>query len=149
MTIKEKIHEAYLRILEEKIQLFQKKLADLRESGSHETKSTAGDKYETALAMLHIEQENTNQQLKEVLKQKLLFGKIDPTISTSKIINGSLIKTNKGYLLLGVALGKATVDGINVMALSPVSSLGQKLMGLKVNDRAEMNGIHYIIESVV
>ena len=148
MTLKEKIYEAYLRMIDDKILFFQKALAGLRESGSNETKSTAGDKYETALAMLHIEQENTNRQLKEVLKQKLLFSKIDPAISTSTIINGSLIKTNKGYLFLSVALGKNNVGGINVIALSPDSPLGQKIIGLKVNDKVEINGIQYIIESI-
>lgn len=149
MDFKEKIYESYLRILEDKIQLFRNNLDELRESGSNETKSTAGDKYETALAMLHIEQENTNRQLKEALKQKVLFSKIDPTVSTSKIINGSLIKTDKGYFFLSIALGKIIVDGITVIALSPHSPLGQKLMRLKANDTAEMNGARYIIESVV
>ena len=149
MTFKQKVYGQYLQSINDKIRLLRTALDDLKESSSNETKSTAGDKYETALAMLHIEQENTSRQLKEVFKQKLLFSKIDPTISTSKIINGSLIKTNKGYLLLGVALGKASVDGINVMALSPVSPLGQKIIGLKINDRAEVNGIHYIIEGIV
>lgn len=149
MTFKEKVYESYLQILEDKIQLFQTNLNDLRESSSNETKSTAGDKYETAIAMLHIEQENTNQQLKEALKQKILFSKIDPHVSTSKIINGSLIKTNKGYFFLSIALGKIIVDSTMIIALSPHSPLGQKLMGLKANDAAEMNGTRYIIENIV
>jgi len=135
--------------LESKIQLFQNTLIELKESSSNETKSTAGDKYETALAMLHIEQENTNQQLEDTLKQKILFSKIDPAIPASKIINGSLIKTNKGYFFLSIALGKTVVDDITVIALSSHSPLGQKLLGLKVNDMAEMNGIIYLIESIV
>ena len=149
MTFKEKIYESYLRILEDKIQLFQNTLDELRESSSNETKSTAGDKYETALAMLHIEQENTNQQLKEAIKQKILFSKIDPVVSTSKIINGSLIKTNRGYFFLSIALGKTVVDDVTVIALSPHSPLGQKLMGLKVNDTTGINGMEYLIENVV
>ena len=149
MTFKEKIYESYLRILEDKIQLFQNTLYELRESGINETKSTVGDKYETALAMLHIEQENTNQQLTEAVKQKVLLSKIDPNVSTSKIINGSLIKTNKGYFFLSVALGNTIVDGIAVIALSPYSPLGQKLIGLKANDTTEINGTRYVIENVV
>ena len=149
MTFKEKIYKSYLRILEDKIQLFQNILNELRESSSNETKSTAGDKYETALAMLHIEQENTNQQLKEAVKQKVLFSKIDPAASTSTIINGSLIKTNRGYFFLSIALGKTVVDDITVIALSPHSPLGQKLMGLKVNDTTRINGMEYLIETVV
>jgi hypothetical protein len=42
----------------------QKVLADLHHSASNETKSTAGDKHETALAMLQLEQENKRQQLR-------------------------------------------------------------------------------------
>ena len=149
MTFKNKIYGSYLEIIQDKIQLFQNNLNELMYSISNETKSTAGDKHETALAMLQIEQENTNQQLKEALNQKALFGKMDPTFFTSKIINGSLIKTNKGYFFLSIALGKTIVEGIDVIALSPHSPLGQKIMGLKVNDTAEINGVHYIIESIV
>lgn len=149
MTFKEEIYKSYHCIIQDKIQLFQNTLNELKESISNETKSTAGDKHETALAMLQIEQENTNQQLKEAMKQKALFDKIDPTVSASLILNGSLVKTNKGYLFLSIALGKTKVDGIEVIALSHNSPLGQKLVGLKVNDTAEINGIHYIIESIV
>jgi len=136
-------------MIESKIRLFQNNLDELKESSTNETKSSAGDKYETALAMIHIEQENTSQQLKEALKQKILFSKIDPTVTTEKIINGSLIKTNKGYFFLSLALGKTVVDGISVIALSPYSPLGQKLIGLRENDSVQINGIHYIIENVV
>jgi hypothetical protein len=149
MTFKERIYESYLQMIESKIRLFQNNLDELKESSTNETKSSAGDKYETALAMIHIEQENTNQQLKEALKQKILFSKIDPAVITEKIINGSLIKTNKGYFFLSLALGKTIVDGISVIALSPYSPLGQKLVGLRENDSVQMNGIHYIIENVV
>ncbi len=148
MTLKEKIFEAYSGLIDDKIQLFLQTLKDLRESVSNETKNTAGDKYETALAMLHIEQENTGQQLNEALKQKSLFGKIDPSVNTSKIINGSLVKTNKGYFFMSVALGKTIVDGNTVIALSPHSPLGQKIMGLKAKDTAAINGSQFIIESV-
>jgi len=149
MTFKERIYESYLQMIESKIRLFQNNLDELKESSTNETKSSAGDKYETALAMIHIEQENTNQQLKEALKQKILFSKIDPAVTTEKFINGSLIKTNKGYFFLSLALGKTIVDGISVIALSPYSPLGQKLVGLRENDSVQMNGIHYIIENVV
>ena len=148
MTLKEKIYESYFRIIEDKISLLQNNLAELKESSTNETKSTAGDKYETALAMIHIEQENTNQQLKQALKQKILFSKIDPHVCTSKIINGSLVKTNRGHFFLSIALGKTTVDGITVIALSPDSPLGQKLIGLRENEFAEINNIRYTIEKV-
>jgi len=43
MTFKEKIYKSYQHIIQDKIQLFQNTLNELREIGSNETKSTAGD----------------------------------------------------------------------------------------------------------
>ena len=74
--------------------------------------------------------------------------KINPAISTGKIINGSLIKTNRGYFFVSSALGKAVVEGVTVMAVSPQSPLGIKLMGLCRGDITEVNNNRYIIESI-
>ena len=128
--------------------MLQQVLADLKESGSNETKSTAGDKHETALAMLQIEQANTRGQLQEVLLQKSALEKINPAISASVIVNGSLIKTDKGYFFMSIAAGKIEIDNYSIIALSPQSPLGKKMMGLHQSDIVEMNGITYIIEGV-
>lgn len=128
--------------------MLQQVLNDLKESGTNETKSTAGDKHETALAMLQIEQANTRGQLQEVLLQKVALEKINPALSAQVIVTGSLIKTNRGYFFMSTALGKAVVEDITVMALSPQSPLGQKLMGLKVEATAGINDIKYVIETI-
>lgn len=149
MHLKQKIYDHYLKLIHDKVAMLQQVLADLKESGSNETKSTAGDKHETALAMLQIEQANTRGQLQKVLSQKTALEKIDPTISATMIVNGSLVKTNRGYLFISIAAGKITIDGIHVISLSPQSPLGQKLMGLKVGDSDEINNTEYLIESIV
>lgn len=149
MTLKQKIYNHYLQVANDKVQLLQKVLADLKESGSNETKSTAGDKHETALAMLQIEQANTRGQLKDALEQKAALEKINPVVSAPIIVNGSLVKTNRGYLFLSIALGKATIEGTAVIALSPQSPLGIKLMGLAVADVAAINNNSYLVESIV
>lgn len=123
-------------------------LADLKESGANETKSTAGDKHETALAMLQIEQANKREQLNHVVAQKILVEKINPTIIAAAVVMGSLIKTDQGYLFMSVALGKAVVEGISFIALSPQSPLGQQLMGLNEKDTAIINNKSYHIEAI-
>ena len=148
MTLKQKIYNHYLQVINDKIKLLQKVLADLKESGSNETKSTAGDKHETALAMLQIEQANIRGQLKDVTDKKTAFIKINPLLTPPTIVNGSLIKTNRGYLFMSVALGKAIIDGVAVTALSPQSPLGIKLLGLSVTDIAEINNIQYVIAKI-
>jgi hypothetical protein len=148
MTFKQKVYEHYLQSINDKISLLRNTLNDLKESSSNETKSTAGDKHETALAMLQIEQKNVSQQLKEALDQKVLFEQIKAIVIKPEATKGNLLKTNRGYLFLSIALGKIIVDGITIMAISPQSPLGQKLSGLKINDTAEINGTAYVIEDI-
>jgi len=136
-------------MLETKIIGLQQQLNDLKESTANETKSTAGDKYETARAMLQIEQDNTRRQLQEAMEQQSIFTAIDISISSNEIIRGSLVKTNKGYFLISVALGKIIVDGTPVIALSPQSPLGKQLMSLRINDNTAINNITYTIEGIV
>lgn len=148
MKLKQKIYNHYLHLINEKVNMLQQVLADLKESGANETKSTAGDKHETALAMLQIEQANKRAQLQEVLTQKAALEKIDPLLTAALIVNGSLIKTNRGYLFMSIALGKTVIDNNTVIALSPQSPLGQKLMGLKTGDTALINEMKYDIEEI-
>jgi hypothetical protein len=148
MTFKEQVHRHCMEMVNNKIRLLQLTLHDLKESASNETKSTAGDKHETALAMLQIEQANTSVQLDNVLSQKVFLDKITPTLRATHVAKGSLVKTNNGYLFISIALGKITVEGIPVIALSPQSPLGSKLVGLRENETTVVNGVTYLVLSI-
>src|SRR4051812_37830754 len=148
MTFKENVYEQCRKVVNDKIEFLRQTLRDLKESASNETKSTAGDKHETALAMLQIEQENISRQLETSLVTKLSIEKINAGIRPEQVVNGALIKTNKGYLYVIAALGKITVDQMTVVALSAHSPLGSKLMGLNVGEMATINGMTYKIESI-
>lgn len=149
MALKEKIYNHCRQLVENNIQDIRKRVEDLQASVSNETKSTAGDKYETARAMLHIEQEQANKQLHGALQQKAALDAIDIATTSSRITNGSLVKTNKGYLFISIGLGKAIIGGHTVFALSPQSPLGIKLMGLKEGDTTTINNTTYTIEEVL
>lgn len=148
MTLKQKIHNHFVQVLHHKITLLQNVLNDLKESGANETKSTAGDKHETALAMLQIEQANKRAQLQELELQNAVLEKINPLLTPEAVVNGSLIKTNHGYLYLSAALGKAVVEGITVTALSQQSPLGKQLLHLTTGQTASVNTAHYIVEGI-
>ena len=148
MHIKQQIHAHYIDTINSKILMLQQTLADLKESGSNETKSTAGDKHETALAMLQIEQANTRGQLQEALEQRSVLITINPDIITKKVLPGSYVKTNKGNFYISVALGKLIIDGETVMAISPQSPLGAKLIGCYIGDTVTINANTFLVESI-
>jgi hypothetical protein len=146
-ALKQKILSVCLNILDERIKALRASLRDLTEGAENDAKSSAGDKHETARAMMQLEHENISRQLDELLKEKNELVQTD--ITTDTIIHkGSLIRTNHRFLFLSIALGKVEIDGTEVMALSPQSPLGRKLIGLSASDVVEMNGIQYTVEEV-
>ena len=148
MTFKQKIHQHYLQLVQDRIDVFRDMIVALTEDSKNDAKGSAGDKHETALSMMHIEQEKLNHKLKEVLAQKAILDKIDSTTVAKTIIVGSLVKANGIFLYLSAALPKIAIDGINVIALSPQSPLGNKLMGNEEGFTFEINGTKYLIESI-
>ena len=149
MTLKQKIHLHYTRQVQDKIDVFRDMIAALTEDSKNDAKGSAGDKHETALSMMHIEQEKLNHKLKEVLAQKAVLDKIDSTTIAKTIIVGSLVKANGIYLYLSLALPKITIDQVNIIALSPQSPLGEKLMGNKVGFEFEINATKYHVDSIL
>ena len=147
-TFKEKTHHYYLQLVQDRIDVFRDMIGALTEDSKNDAKGSAGDKHETALSMMHIEQEKLNHKLSEVLAQKAILDKIDPLKVLDTIALGSLVKANGIFLYLSTALPKVSIEGINVIALSPQSPLGAKLMGNQVGFTFEINSTRYFIESI-
>lgn len=148
MTLKQKIHQHYCQLVQDKIDIFRDMISALTEDSENDAKGSAGDKHETALSMMHLEQEKLNYKLKEVLEQKVVLDKIDSTARAETIILGSLVKANGIYLFLSAALPKINIDGINIIALSPQSPLGNKLMGNQEGFTFEINGTKYLVATI-
>jgi hypothetical protein len=148
MTFKQKIYQQYHQLVQDRIDVFKDMIVALTEDSKNDAKGSAGDKHETALSMMHLEQEKLNTKLKEVLTQKAVLDKIDASIVAETIVLGSLVKANGIYLYLSLALPKINVEGVNIIALSPQSPLGNKLMGNKVGFTFEINTTKYLIEEI-
>lgn len=149
MTLKQKIHTHYLQLVQDRIDVFKDMILALTEDSKNDAKGSAGDKHETALSMMHIEQEKLNMKLREVLTQKAVLDKIDAATSAETIIVGSLVKANGIYLYVSLALPKINIEGINIIALSPQSPLGNKLMGNTIGFSFEINTTKYLIEEIL
>jgi len=123
-------------------------ISGLTEDAQNDAKGSAGDKHETALSMMHIEQEKLNHKLKEILDQKAILDKIDASANHTKIALGSLVQANGMLLFISAALPKITIEDKTIIAVSPQSPLGSKLMGNEVGFEFEINTTKFKIESV-
>lgn len=147
--MKEKIHSHYSQLVQDKIDVFRDMISALTEDSKNDAKGSAGDKHETALSMMHIEQEKLNHKLSEFIAQKAVLDKIDPTALHSKAALGSLVQTNKMLLYISTALPKISIDDKIVFAISPQSPLGEKLVGNVAGFSFEINGTPYGIEYIL
>ncbi len=139
----------YKQLLQDRIDVFQDMISGLTTDAQNDAKGSAGDKHETALSMMHLEQEKLNYKLREIVEQKSILDKIDSSSVHLHVALGSLVQANGLLLFISTALPKITVEDKTVFALSPQSPLGSLLMGNTVGHSFELNGKTYLIESVL
>lgn len=149
MTFKEQIIGQYVQRIQDKIDAFQDMIAALSEDSKNDAKSSAGDKHETALSMMHIEQEKLNYKMKEYLNDNQQFSAIDFSKKSTKVIVGSLVKANANYFLISIALPKITVQGAMVFGISPQSPLALLLIGNEIGNTFSINNIEYVINEIL
>jgi len=149
-SFREKVIRYYIKSVSGKMDSLQRQQADLLESLKQETKSTAGDKYETSRAMLHLEQENIASQLSVLLQQKAILESIAVSDAPAqKVQFGSMVKTGKGMIFIAAALGKVLMDDQTVFAVSPESPLGKLLIGKAVQESVSVQSATYKIETIL
>lgn len=124
-------------------------LQDVTDAGNNETKSTAGDKHETARAMMQLEQEKLSKQVQEAENQLVEFEKIDFNKNTGSVALGSLTETNKGLFFISTSIGKIQLEDKTVFVISNKSPLGLVLIGKKEKDTVLFNGVSYVIENII
>lgn len=146
--MKHQIIQRYTLLLQDRIDIFRDMISGLTEDAQNDAKGSAGDKHETALSMMHLEQEKLNYKLQEILAQKVILDKIDATARHTKIALGSLVQANGMLLFVSAALPKITIDDATIIAVSPQSPLGNKLMGNTIGFTFEINTTRYIIEKI-
>ena len=148
MTFKQKIKSHYQNLLSEKINELRFMISDLAQDAQNDAKGSAGDKHETALSMMHLEQEKFNQKLAEIIGQKNGIDKIDADAIHTKVALGSLVQTNEMLFYISAALPKITIDNKTIIAVSPESPLGSQLLGKSVGDEITINNNRFHIKTI-
>ena len=148
MTFKQKIKTHYQNLLSEKINELRFMISDLAQDAQNDAKGSAGDKHETALSMMHLEQEKFNQKLAEIIGQKNGIDKIDADAIHTKVALGSLVQTNEMLFYISAALPKITIDNKTIIAVSPESPLGSQLIGKSPGDVVLINSNRFEIKTI-
>lgn len=136
-------------LVAEKVTMATQAIASTKESRDGDTKSSAGDKYETSREMAQQELNRLEGQLGQARGLKAELARINPAKTTTIAELGSLVTTSQGHFFLSVGLGKVEVEGTVYFALSLVSPMGKQLLGCKIGDKIQFNGREWLVEEVV
>lgn len=149
LQFKQDIYEYCMQTLQHSIETVENILKNLEESRNNESKSSAGDKYETGRAMLHLEEEKNKAQLAAVLLAKSVLLSIDLSKSYNKVEVGSFVITNNGKYFIAVGIGKILINKELIYAISLDSPIGQLLQNRKSGESFTFNGKVINIEHII
>ena len=134
------LHQHCQSLVEQKLMAVETALREAKGAAHEETKSSAGDKYETSRAMMHLEQEKLARQRAEVLKLRKVLDQINPYQTSGQVSLGSLVESSRGMFYLAVSLGAIVWEGKTYFVISAVAPIGQALRGLRAGDTFAFNG---------
>lgn len=148
-AIKNKLYALCADYVGQRINTAQQAIEMAQASADEETKSSVGDKYETARAMMQLEMEKHHTMLNDALKTKQVLEKINLQQNAQSIQPGSLVWTNYGNFFVSISAGQLRVENETYFAISPATPIGSKLIGLKPGATFQFNNKSYHIEKIV
>lgn len=148
MEIKRRLHDYCLNYVCQRIERIKSEIASVQHSANEETKSSAGDKHETARAMAQLEVELNSKQLIEAEKLLAALHQIDITREFITVGAGALVRTSSGDFFISISIGKINLDGNDYYVVSPDSPVGKVLMGKRGGDSFLWNNKTTVILSI-
>ncbi len=147
--LKSKIYQKLVAIVDDRIDMATLAIKTIDESHETETKSSAGDKFETGRTMMQRERQNSEVQLRRALDLKNDLFKVKLGRKFEEVDFGSMVITNKGTYFMAIGLGKLEVEGKPYFCISFASPIGQLLKDKKVGETIEFRGNKIKIKEIV
>jgi hypothetical protein len=147
--IKEQLYVLCAQNIKAKEAELRKAIAEAQEAAAEETKSSAGDKFETGREVIQQEIDLNLSRLTELKNQHTMLSEIMPAQGNSLVSPGAVVYTTSGNYYISIGAGKLSVDGATFYAISPASPIGSKMEGQAAGYEFSLNGKNIRIEKVI
>jgi transcription elongation GreA/GreB family factor len=148
ISYKKRLLQHCLEIIEQRIQQLHVNMEGAQASANEEAKSSAGDKYETARAMSHIQKDmyavqlNANQaELQQVIT-------VDCSKLYSSVSVGSMVECTGATFFIAAGLGKIRWEDKDVYLVSAAAPVASLLMGKKQGESVVFNKKDLMIHEI-
>ncbi len=146
--IKELLLDHMCQQLDFKIETARQAIVSAKEARNEDTKSSAGDKFETGRVMMQLEIDKNELLLNKAVAQKQELLQINHEKGTKKVEYGSLVITNLGSYFLSFGFGKIEVKKQIYYAISFAAPIGMLLKGKGIGEKFSFQGREYFIKDI-
>ena len=148
-TIKASLLAACKKYVNQRIANAQEAITAASDAAADDTKSSAGDKFETTREMMQQELNRHHQLLVDAKRMEQVLDTLNIHVDDGPAKLGSVVTTTNGIFFLAISLGQVEVDGTPYWVISPASPLGQRLIGLKVDQQVTFGDTVYQITHII
>lgn len=134
MKKREELLKSCHTYVNERILRLEASVRDLEHDLGNETKSSAGDKYETSREMINAEISQLERQLKEFKKLKGILSLPQLQKASTAIQLGSIVITNAANYFVAIPVGEVNIDKEKFYAIGINSPMAQLLNGKQKGD---------------
>lgn len=132
--------EACREYLNKRTSVVHKAMKGLKEDLENESKSSAGDKYETGREMINIEWNKFTVQLNEYDRLSQILKRIEDHKLANKAVLGSIVISTQANYFLSIPAGEISVAGQKFYAVGIQAPISRKLLGKECGEKFQMNG---------
>ncbi|TAE93716.1 MAG: OmpA family protein [Runella slithyformis] len=113
--MKQQLIETVTQLIAQRMNAAQTAMQAAQESANSETKSSAGDKYETGRAMGQLDRNMYAQQYEQARQEMAVINQLaEKVVSDQVIVPGALVKTTNGLFWIAVSVGQIEINGQSV-----------------------------------
>lgn len=141
------IEKCTLEIIAKKDAINQE-MENLKISLGAETKSSAGDKYETSREMMNQEKGKLQSQLSGLHQQLETLTKINTNLKHQKVGLGSIVKTSAANYFISISYGKVSYQAEEYFMISAITPLAQQMINKTGGDEVIWNGKSILIQEI-
>lgn len=138
VVVKKQLIDLCLKQIEGRMNETTFALQQAQEAIENETKSSAGDKYETSREMLQQDISRYHGQLLQIKKDWNVLHKLETRVRETAEI-GSVVVTDKATYFIAVSMGIQQLGPTTFVVVSPLSPIGKLLIGTREGDTVSFN----------
>lgn len=148
-NVKPALYEKCSEFIAERIQTATIALQQAREASNDDTKSSAGDKYETSREMMQQDIDRNKRLLMDAEENQRILIQLKDVPGSEIVRNGSLVFTDQGNFYLSVSAGMLKLNEQVYFAISSASPIGKLLSGKRTGESFEFNGKKYLVNEIL